>query len=147
MALSGSTLHSLAIEFMAMIYVQPLYRYLYLLIHVISIVHPSRGWSPWHPVSSSVDEFGYDLLVLFWPQNVFDRFGTQSLYCLVLKTQCTSCFSFMLFILGFLDPDVLVLSCASPDFTAPGGPYCSKFLFFLSGLMLKFFSEAFRVSL
>ena len=35
-------------------------------------------------------------------------------------------FPFCSFILGVLYPDVLVLGCASPDFTAPGGPYCSK---------------------
>ena len=35
-------------------------------------------------------------------------------------------FPFCSFILSFLYPGVLVLSCASPDFTAPGGLYCSK---------------------
>ena len=35
-------------------------------------------------------------------------------------------FPFCSFILGVLYPGVLVLGCASPDFTAPGGPYCSK---------------------
>ena len=35
-------------------------------------------------------------------------------------------FPFCSFILGFLYPDVLVLGWASPDFSAPGGPCCSK---------------------
>ena len=35
-------------------------------------------------------------------------------------------FPFCSFILGFLYPGVLVLSCASPDFIMPGAPYCRK---------------------
>ena len=93
---------------------------------IVYIVRPSRGWWLWHPINSSVDGLSMTYQSYSGPEMFLT--GLAHKVCTVWygRLGAYPVSPFCSFILGFLHPDVLILSCASPDFTTPGGPCCSK---------------------